>query len=601
LKNPKYYPDEKGLYYYCHNLKSCYLALSDICQQLNDSEEAENYLKDATNYFKSITNERSSKENLLLTYILANERFLSVNKNVYKKTLEKININELNEEDLVIYYYCYGKYYKCKKNFKEALNNFEKAKELMIQKLIQKYWDISDPNFLKEKLEIEVEEIKKNIEQFFNLWIINKIYLDVGKCYEELKEYEKAVENYMIYLDLQHFIPDLETDKASAKEYGIYGAKFFNFGFYKEARQCFLESLKREQKNAMNLSKLAGINYRLGRLEEVINNLEEALKIRSNDNDKKNLEKNKNKLRKRNEILEKLKSICGVANLCIEEKEIRKLSENKNQIEKLLKEIKDAMKYANMLQEEDKNAILEILKDIYTAATHLIEYKIKMLTSTIKSRINNQWRYKLSDEWGKIGWKIWQINKEIFRISWDVAEKCFELSVKIRPKNSMSWHNLGWVRYYIGLYTGNNSYFDKARNAFNTSIKLEERGVKEKNHIVLAKAGIGKIYEAEKDVPSAINCFNDSAEVCLKLYGKDNKKSIKSLIKTAESLRNLIFLNIDKKYILKIYEDMSKIYKDALEVAKNIKQKDTQTLLLIAKKILLEKETKKSLIYIVKL
>ena len=593
--------------------------------RLRNLDEAKKHLKLAIDHFKlgAARDEDRIKGYLKLADLMSQEDFYSVDNSACEEALEKIDVNELKGEDLVKYYFICGKDYKNKQEFDMALNAFEKAKEL----IFSKYLDIRG---------ISVSDEGDDTHE-----LIDDVYFSIGSCYEDMGEYKKAAENYMIYAYLNEYTPK----GLSGELYGIFGDKFLRWRLYKEAQHCFWKALKRNPENAMNLSKIAVANAYLGRLEEAISNLEKALEVRYSPKDEKSLSIYKEKLKKRKEISFILVSICDIADSAIKRTGREELSEKwyqvgmlldgidtrdrkfneadkkelilssltqsikldtsnqdaKQKMTKLTNEPYDTLKEkytikyhrqcANSLQNINKNPIMEIFHRIYASTINTMTsiHKINV-DSTIKPKEKKQWMYSLSDEWGRIGWRTHNINEEhTIKIPHHVAEKCFELSVKLRPNNSTSWHNLGWVRYYIGLYTGDNGYYSKAREAFNESIRLEENGEKEKNHIPLSKIGIGKTYEAEGDATSAEKWFRDSATICTELHGESNE-AVESLVKTAEGLEHLRFLNVSDDKKIRFMKNSLEIYKKALEMAQKINPTDQQTLLLREKVRLLEKQ-----------
>ena len=167
--------------------------------------------------------------------------------------------------------------------------------------------------------------------------------------------------------------------------------------------------------------------------------------------------------------------------------------------------------------------------------------------------------------WGKIGRRINEINKGFVYIPHEVLIKCYEISTVLYPNNNASFDGLGWELLNVGE-------FEKAKEAFNTVITIEEEakkaGREKKNRYSHdATAGIGKIYELNGDIQSAEDYYKNSAEMCIRLHGESNPfEAIKSLKKTAESLKDLRFFDVSEDEKIRFLKDALDVHEKRLKI-----------------------------------
>jgi tetratricopeptide (TPR) repeat protein len=223
---------------------------------------------------------------------------------------------------------------------------------------------------------------------------------------------------------------------------------------------------------------------------------------------------------------------------------------------------------------ENKNPILEIFHSIFSAtiATFHAINTIN-INDTIKSDRKKQKQIKsnLARRWGKLGRRINEINKGVVYIPHEVVIKCYEISTNPRlyPNNNASFDGLGWELFNAGE-------FEKAKEAFNTVITIEEEAKKagsekKDKYSHDATAGIGKIYELKGDIQSAEAYYKDSAETCIRLHGESNPfETIKSLKKTAENLKDLRFFDVSEDEKIRFLEDTLEVYNEGLKLSQRI-------------------------------
>ncbi|MFX0140884.1 MAG: tetratricopeptide repeat protein, partial [Candidatus Hodarchaeota archaeon] len=258
-----------------------------------------------------------------------------------------------------------------------------------------------------------------------------------------------------------------------------------------------------------------------------------------------------------------------------------KLNHNNQEAKKALNELVDdnfyefgEKKYSSRFHDDYAVSLIsqkqfsEILHRIFSASIKAMNFMHHLFTGDMdkeKSRRKN-----LSRRWGILGRRI--SDDFISMIPHKIAIRCFEFSVFFRPDNLDSWYNLGWE--YLNDYR-----VDKALEAFNKNLKLEEeKGQKKYSH--LSKIGLGKIHEERKDAKLAANCFKEGVELCIELYGKkDPQKTVDLLIKTAESLKGLTLLNIQEDEKIEIMKDILDVCDRALEISQSNQLTDFQKFL----------------------
>jgi len=627
----------KDLYYwqigYCHDsLKSVYNKLKEPKAQAH-SKEAIKHLKLGAEL------ENCVKGYLQLARIMSNDDFYREDNSACKVALEKINVDELDGENLIEYCYICGLDHENRKEFDNALNCFEKAKRLMFPK----YLGLADVLVGEEKM----------------LATIDDIYQHIGNCYEKLGNYDKAAENYVTYLELNEYTPK----GLSGKIFGIYGNKLLRMGIYDKAYYCFRRALKRDPTNIQNLDQMALVNERCGQLEYAISNMEKVIELKQSseiaerwllsdiEEAKEKLDKLRKRLKKMNMVAYILEEVCNIADfvhivdgeearagdlssmfykikllldgvdsgtiggdindvddlktsICCQSFILNDSGPAKGTIEKIahargttIDEIvkRYHVKYHISRAREASQAgapILEAFHRVFATALNTLKVADSIRKGTLKGNEKQERIQRLSEEWGKTGRRISKILVGGIRQS--VAVRCFELSVKFNPENIDSWHNLGWNYFYDSIKWGH-SYdlikLDKASDAFKKNLEIEEKGEKKYSH--RSKIGIGKVYEAKGDAASAAKLFKEAASLSVDLYAqKDPQKTVDELIKTADSLRDLRFLNLSKDDEIAFLRDALDLYEKALEISQRIEPSNTQTNLVREKVLLFEKHIK---------
>jgi len=615
---------------YCHNgLKSVYNKLRKI--------EAQAHLKEAIKYLKMGAELGNCvKGYLQLARIMSDEDFYREDNSACKVALEKINVNELEVEDLIQFHYICGldyenkgSDYKGKEEFEEALDCFEKAKGLI---------------FSEEKM----------------YRLLGDIYQHIGNCYKELGNYDKAAENYMIYLELNEYTPK----GLSGKLFGIYGNKFLQMGIYDKAYYCFRRALKRDPTNIQNLDQMVIVNERRGNLEYAISIMEKVIELKQSEDiaerwllsdieeAKEKLERLHRKLNKKNQIAYLLEEICNIADSseAVKQGEKRegdlsamwynvkllldgisprdvdgdlnslkisalcqslKLNENNATAKKALElishrkldEIREQydaeyhLYIADLLHKHNRAPILEAFHRIFCATIHTTTVNNLIKKGKLKGEEKQERTYRLSGEWGYNG-RI--ISRDLItEIPHGVAIRCFELSVKINPENKASWHNLGWEYFFDSIKWGRSLFkqtydlikLDKASDAFKKTLEIEEKS--EKEYSPRSKIGIGKVYESKGDAASAAKLFKEAASLCVSLYAeKDPQKCVDELVETASSLKDLRFLGLSKDDEIAFLRDALDLYKKALEISQRIEPSNIQAGLVREKVLLFEEHIK---------
>lgn len=238
---------------------------------------------------------------------------------------------------------------------------------------------------------------------------------------------------------------------------------------------------------------------------------------------------------------------------------------------------------------KDENHLLRIFNQIYsiTIFTSTSYYRLNK-DIFLNSKDRRKIKYKLSHDWSKIGEEIKKINEVyVTKIPYTTVEKCCEISIKIRTNNSAAWHHLGWACYYIGLFNDDTSYYEKAKKAFNSCIKIEE----EKDDIkysYTSKIGIGNVFEKQGDLLTAKNWFNGA------INQKDSfgltEKDMDLLLKTAKKMEYLRFSSSSKNEEVEFMRDTLAIYSKALSICRKSNLTDHEIILLDEKIRLLKKQ-----------
>jgi len=601
----------------------CHLRLENIYSKLQ-KPDTENHLKEARKHFeKAAETEDSTKGYLHLAYIMTRSEFYEDDSSACKQALKKIDTNELEGRDLVDYFLINGFDNENKTQFGEALSYFERAKELML-----KYLDSSDSS-------------SRYMHARFK-----SIYEDIGNCYQNIGNYEKAAESYLKHLDLKDYTPD----GISGKIYGIFGHELFQMGIYDKAYYCFRRALKRDPENIRNLGQMVIVNDKLGQLEFAISNLKKILALyRSSEiteewllskaeSAEQKIEELRKKLEKKNQIASIQQEICSIAESFIasdqKKKEVRDLSLIWHKVRSLLdplnprdfegdfgdvhaqlKDLKNSAllmsskkldeitarecaRYhrdlADLLQEENRSPVLEIFHRLFSASIYSLIVDHLVREGKRKGDEKRMTLKRLSTEWGLMGRRV---SKDLIaKIPHKVAIRFFELSVKIDPENNASWNNLGWEYFYDAIKRGHHYDFlglDKAYDAFNKPLEIEEKSEKKYSYARSAKIGIGKVHEAYGNATSAAKEFKEASRLFKDLNTQeDAAKTVDNLIKTADSLRELRFLDLAKDEEIAFLKDALDMRKKALGISQKFALPNDQVNLIREKVLVCEEQVK---------
>jgi len=397
--------------------------------------------------------------------------------------------------------------------------------------------------------------------------------------------------------------------------------------------RLFKEDKRRYQiRIAVILGKRADANACIGRLEESIKDTKRALEIKSSVMDiEEEIEESRISLHKydkllvtRDFIIPILDQILYISDLTIKREEREKLSKGWYKVKELLSnldpelvgisidyfndlkisslyqainldennwaakqdlreltdisldKIREEKKYTAKYHEncaellKDKKHILEVFHRLFSASIHSWIFVQHLRAGNVKRGQEGGNKWVLSGRWGIAGKRI--VEDFIAKIPHRIAVKCFEFSVFFNPDNSDSWHNLGWEYFHDGK-------LGQARDAFEKNLKIEEERNKIRNSH-LSKIGIGKIYQERKDAITAANWFKEGAELCIEFYAKDDpQKTVDQLIKTNESLKDLVVLTIPEDKKIEIMKDALGLSDRALKISESAQLTDFQRLL----------------------
>lgn len=625
----------KDLYYwqigYCHD------GLRSIFNQLREPE-AQAHLKEAVRHLKlGAELENCAKGYLQLAKVMSNEDFYREDNFACKAALEKINVDELDGDDVIEYYYVCGLDHENKKELDSAINSYENARKSIFSKCcVQKIADVwgSEGKMLGK---------------------IGDICQRIGNCYSQFGDYNKAAENYTTYLELVEYTPR----GLSGRIFGIFGNKLLQMGIYDKAYYCFRRALKRDPTNIQNLDQMAIVNERLGKLEYAICNLEKVIELKQSgaisegwllseiEKATEKLDMLRKELSQMNELEHILEEVCNIADfanvlggeevragdlssmfykvhLLLNGVDSRAICANIDDFDDLrtsvccqsfilyrngpargaIEEIAHACNtsIAEILKKYDVkyhifraqqasqsgSLILEIFNRIFATAFNTLKVADCIRKGTLRGNEKLERILRLSEEWGKTGRRISKI--PVGGIQHLLAIRCFQLSVKFNPENIGSWHNLGWEYFYDSIKRGDSfdlATLEKAHGAFKKNLELEENGEKKYSH--RSRIGIGKIFEAKGDATSAAKSFKEGASLCVDLYAqKDPQKTVDDLIKTADSLRDLRLLNLSKDDEIAFLRDALDLYKKALEISQGIEPSNGEASLIKEKVLLFE-------------
>lgn len=610
--------------YYYSQIGYSYSNLMNIYAQLRKPEFA-SYLKKSMECFKKAAeiDPDTNRGNLLLAKVMAWGDFYREYPNACGLALAKIKTNELAGEHLIEYHVLCGLDYKNKGKFREALNCFERAREEALALF---------KSVTAKDIVISEEKMRS---------LIDKIYRHLGFCYEKIGQYEKASENYTMYLNLNAY----SQKGIDGEIYRVYGRKLFQIGNYEEARFYLKRALKRKPSNTRILSQMVFLDEKCGYLEQAISNLELLIQLLlSKESEEEHIRafitKDKDwlvwlrwKLERKRKIERVMEEICNIAySALIDNRLSRHLAHmwygvkllldrlEKEEICEDLKEFKISALCRSLIITYGKQIVAEAaLKKIvgdttfdwrkskYTAEYHhqtaellayaeekpLIEAFHRLFSATINAchvahlirigKIKEDEKrtrmQRLSREWGKIGRRMTQ--NLAGAILHRVAIKCLELSVRMDPENAASWHNLGWEYYYT-------HDLDKAFEAFKKNLQIEEKTEKKYSH--LSKIGLGKIYEEREKSILAAELLKDGVSLFLDLYAqKDPKRAFTYAMKTVDNIADLGFIDENIKRKVTLFRYALEVNRKALETLHKIESKKTASTDFVTEKTLVLK------------
>ena len=537
--------------------------------------ESELYLKKAIEFFEKATEiyPDTNNGNLNLAKVMSWGKYYKYDPNACGNALAKIRTNELTRVNLIKYHVLCGVNHENKGKFIEALSDFELAKKTTL--MLFNY-----PN--SDDMMIPEESMRS---------LVDDIYQHLGSCYEKAGQYEKASENYTMYVDLNAY-SRLGID---GRIYFAYGKKLFRIGNYEAAHFFVSRAKKRNPSDDRVLRLMTLLDEKLGHFEQAINNLESLINLLQSKKsegeyilafiarDKDWLTRLRGRLETNKQTAQILEEICNIAdfaNVVNEEKEMRtsdlssmfdnvKLRLDHVDVRTIGCDISDLndLKSSALCQSynlkrdfEHQNEygakhhitraqaalrmqtpLLEAFHRIFAATINTVTVARQIKKGELKGNEKQERIIRLSEEWGKTGRRI---SKCLIIEPHSVAIRCFELSVKINPENLDSWHNLGWEYFYEGKY-------DEALKAFRKNLEIEEKT--EKKYCHFSKIGLGKIEEARGKPAIAAELLKDGVSLFLDLYAqKDPQQAFTHTMKTVGSIADLGFIesDIDRKVTL---------------------------------------------------
>lgn len=598
------------------HLNKYYWGIGDIYKELGkinkDEDKKKKYFKKAKNYYiKGVKFEieyspsKNNKANLeLAKNMWEMNKLLKEDKGKefkeeYKKALEKIEEDKLGSLDKIDYLYLKGKIKKEKGDYSNAKKSFEEAKKLTFLQYSKEKIEKEIRPVYEGRLGAKFKTITEKVSMKKNLrWIFKDLYLHLGDCYFEEREYDKADEYYLIHA---------KFEKQQIKHYGLIGNKFWVRGELEIAKKFFTKSLELAPDNAENRSKRATINHSLGWLEKAKEDLKIAVKERRpksseeekhKRDDEELLKKIEKELEGREKRAKVLISLCEVAEKAIKgcsKDEIKKLWENacknlegatwnfreiRDNINNILNKcyqrykspfpsvnIKDIMKGLKTTRE--KLSILGQLLKKEDSTPSLSYWNIifwSIYYTAVNSRSFNDRKYKilLSTVWGLIGGLINRLNEVLKeKMPNKVAIKCLNLSIKLNDENYQSYFNSARRLFDEGEYK------EAIRDFWSCHNLLKDQSKKrDKLYNYLPYVWEAKCYKKENKLKIASDCLLKSAEQeYLKQFWEENKinELINTVEKTAENLSELEFSVPNEKPNEKI-----KYLKNALKVYKYV-------------------------------
>jgi tetratricopeptide (TPR) repeat protein len=514
-----------------------------------------------------------------------------------------------------------GKNYETKGDYDAALKMFVDAKELM-----SKYIEITDI--------FGVDACN----------LINNIYRRIGVCYENIGDYEKSTDTNIIYSMLNEYAPDsFEIIMKNGNKFRGWATKYkkmHDFSkaieMYSKALYCFRKALRASQNNYEILSELADISARLGKFNDAVNYADKALIEQKSvigfqtESDSQILEQYEYRLKIREDIGNKLISICNVVDLAIDEEGPWRLSKalyeagmsigeiypknivdhwkknNRREIAKIHNEIENikisCLCRAVKLNSKNREARNELERMTGRSFEEICKEYEKYYTRDLKRKIENP-----VDALCRIHSTAISTITRLKEVSRDGIKGKLKM---VKNKYSSYW---GWLGGRINrIYRDKEGkYVNKVSpnvgvKCFELSLKLRERNKRSSNGLGWALlfarkleeaikvfkedledinpnnpasiTGIGRAYEEKGDYNSAMVYLKKGAKL-LSEYRYDNEpqKVIEYLMKSVDELKNLASL-CDSRERLEILSEALEIYGMIGEIAQEIKLEDEQNL-----------------------
>lgn len=108
-----------------------------------------------------------------------------------------------------------------------------------------------------------------------------QVHYNIGNCYKEKGEYDKAIEEYNIVLSkLKEKKPDLKGDELAAKTIAEIGESYFKKGDFKSAQENFQLSIEILPKDEVLAYNVGEIYFANGKIEEAIQFFDLAIRIK---------------------------------------------------------------------------------------------------------------------------------------------------------------------------------------------------------------------------------------------------------------------------------------------------------------------------------
>ena len=109
------------------------------------------------------------------------------------------------------------------------------------------------------------------------------VRLNIGNCYMELKEYDKAIEDYLKLLDeINAQPPEKRDNKLISQVYAAVGDAYLRQDRFDEAQEYFLRAINLDQSDPAIPFNIAEIMMNVGKTDEAIKYYETSIKVAPN-------------------------------------------------------------------------------------------------------------------------------------------------------------------------------------------------------------------------------------------------------------------------------------------------------------------------------